>query len=70
MARTEVTFRALDDALLDWYVATEEWRGRSGGYAIQGAGAMLAVAIDGEVGERRRPAVGGAAGAVPGAVSD
>jgi len=48
LARTRVTFRALDDELLDWYVATEEWRGRSGGYAIQGAGARLAVAIDGE----------------------
>ena len=34
--------------LLDWYVGTGEWRGRSGGYAIQGAGAKLAVALDGE----------------------
>jgi septum formation protein len=49
VARTRVTFRALDDALLDWYVATEEWQGRSGGYAIQGAGQRLAVEIDGEV---------------------
>jgi len=49
IARTRVTFRALDAELLDWYVATEEWRGRSGGYAIQGAGAKLALAIDGEV---------------------
>ncbi|HTB70476.1 MAG TPA: Maf family protein [Solirubrobacteraceae bacterium] len=49
VARTRVTFRALDAKLLDWYVGTEEWRGRSGGYAIQGAGASLALAIDGEV---------------------
>jgi septum formation protein len=48
VARTRVTFRALDAELLDAYVATEEWRGRSGGYAIQGAGAKLALAIDGE----------------------
>jgi septum formation protein len=48
VARTRVTFRAIDAALLDWYVATEEWRGRSGGYAIQGAGAKLALALDGE----------------------
>jgi len=48
LARTRVTFREIDDALLDWYVATEEWRGRSGGYAIQGAGARLAVAIEGD----------------------
>ncbi len=48
LARTRVTFRALDAELLDWYVGTEEWRGRSGGYAIQGAGARLALAVDGE----------------------
>jgi len=48
VARTRVTFRVLDAQLLDWYVGTEEWRGRSGGYAIQGAGAKLALAVDGE----------------------
>ncbi len=49
LARTRVSFRALDADLLDWYVGTGEWQGRSGGYAIQGAGAALAVAVDGEV---------------------
>ena len=49
LARTRVSFRALDAPSLERYVATGEWRGRSGGYAIQGAGAALAVAIDGEV---------------------
>lgn len=49
LARTRVTFRELDVELLEWYVGTEEWRGRSGGYAIQGAGAALAVAVEGEV---------------------
>lgn len=49
LARTKVTFRALDRELLDWYLGTEEWRGRSGGYAIQGEGAALALTIDGEV---------------------
>jgi septum formation protein len=49
LARTKVTFRALDDAQLERYVATGEWQGRSGGYAIQGAGAALAESIDGEV---------------------
>jgi septum formation protein len=48
VARTRVTFRALDDGLLDWYVGTEEWRGRSGGYAIQGEGAALVLAVEGE----------------------
>jgi septum formation protein len=49
VARTRVTFRSVDDKLLDWYVGTGEWRGRSGGYAIQGQGAALALAVDGEV---------------------
>jgi septum formation protein len=49
VARTKVTFRAIDEELLDWYVGTEEWRDRSGGYAIQGAtGAKLALAVDGQ----------------------
>jgi septum formation protein len=48
VASTKVTFRAIDGELLEWYVGTEEWRGRSGGYAIQGAGAKLALAVDGE----------------------
>jgi septum formation protein len=48
LARTLVTFRVLEGELLDSYVSTGEWRGRSGGYAIQGEGAKLAVALDGE----------------------
>jgi septum formation protein len=49
VARTQVSFRALDAELLDWYAATGEWRDRSGGYAIQGlTGARLAVAVHGE----------------------
>jgi septum formation protein len=49
VACTRVTFRPIDEELLDWYVDTGEWRGRSGGYAIQGAGEKLAQEIDGEV---------------------
>lgn len=49
LARSRVTFRAVDEHLVDWYLATGEWRGRSGGYAIQGAtGARLALAVEGE----------------------
>lgn len=48
VAATEVTFRALGDELLDWYVAAGEWRGRSGGYAIQGRGSVLAREIRGD----------------------
>lgn len=45
---TEVTFRPLDDVLIDAYVATGEWRERAGGYAIQGRGAALVVRIMGD----------------------
>jgi septum formation protein len=48
IARTQVSFRELDERLLDWYVATGEWRGRAGGYAIQGAGAALVTAVHGD----------------------
>jgi septum formation protein len=48
IARTAVTFRVLDDDLLEWYLATGEWRGRAGGYAIQGAGAALVRAVEGD----------------------
>jgi septum formation protein len=48
VAVTAVTFRAIDDMLLDWYVATDEWRGRAGGYAIQGRGAALVRGIEGD----------------------
>jgi len=49
VARTRVTFRDIDGELMGSNLATGEWRGRSGGYAIQGAGAALALAIEGEV---------------------
>lgn len=48
IAVTKVTFRALDDALLEWYLASGEWRERAGGYAIQGRGAALVERIDGD----------------------
>jgi len=48
IARTQVSFRELDERMLDWYLATGEWRGRAGGYAIQGAGAALVTAVRGD----------------------
>ena len=48
VARTAVSFRALEPGLLDWYLATGEWRGRAGGYGIQGAGAALVRAVSGD----------------------
>lgn len=47
-AETAVSFRALDEALIGWYVSSEEWRERAGGYAIQGRGAALVERIDGD----------------------
>jgi septum formation protein len=47
-ARALVEFRALNDAAVERYVATGEWRGRAGGYAIQGRGATLVTRIDGD----------------------
>jgi septum formation protein len=47
-AVTDVTFRALDDERIAWYVATGEWRERAGGYAIQGRGAALVREISGD----------------------
>lgn len=48
VARTAVTFRVLGEGLIDWYLATGEWRGRAGGYAIQGAGAALVRSVEGD----------------------
>jgi septum formation protein len=45
---TDVTFRSLNDSVLEWYIATDEWRERAGGYAIQGRGAALVQAINGD----------------------
>jgi septum formation protein len=47
-AQTTVEFRALSEELIQWYLASEEWRGRAGGYAIQGRGAALVAAIEGD----------------------
>jgi septum formation protein len=47
-AETGVEFRALDAALIDWYLSSGEWRGRAGGYAIQGRGAALVARIEGD----------------------
>ena len=47
--RTEVTFRDDAEALLDWYIATEESRGKAGGYAIQGAGSVFVTHVAGSL---------------------
>ena len=47
-ALTLVEFRGLDDVTIDSYLDTGEWRDRAGAYAIQGRGAVLVRAIDGD----------------------
>ena len=48
LATTSVRFRVLSDELLGWYLDSGEWRERAGAYAIQGLGAALVEAIDGD----------------------
>jgi septum formation protein len=45
---TRVTFRTLAPRELGRYVASGEWEGRAGAYAIQGLGASLVERIDGD----------------------
>ncbi len=46
---TSVRFRELDAALIDAYLASGEWRGRAGSYAIQGLGSALVDEVRGDV---------------------
>ncbi|UJA21946.1 septum formation protein Maf [Thermoleophilia bacterium SCSIO 60948] len=45
---SRVRFRELDETLVDLYLASNEWRGKAGGYAIQGLGSMLVAAFEGD----------------------
>jgi septum formation protein len=44
-----VAFRELDEALLNAYLASGEWRGRAGSYAIQGLGSAMVDIVRGDV---------------------
>ena len=46
---TLVTFVALAESSIDWYVATGEPRGKAGAYALQGAAAALVSSVEGSV---------------------
>ena len=45
---TLVRFRPLDDADVSHYLASGEWQGRAGAYAIQGLGASLVEQVEGD----------------------
>ena len=47
-AVTRVRFRELSERELAWYLGSGEWRERAGGYAIQGRGAALVEAVEGD----------------------
>jgi septum formation protein len=46
---SRVTFAKLDQELIDRYLASGEWRGRAGGYAVQGLGSALVDGVEGDV---------------------
>jgi septum formation protein len=46
---TAVTMRADVGPWLDWYLATDEPRGKAGGYALQGAASVFITGVDGSL---------------------
>ena len=49
VAVSVVRFAELDDRLIDAYLASGEWRGRAGSYAIQGLGSALVAEVRGDI---------------------
>jgi septum formation protein len=49
MVVSRVRFRTLEAPLLDSYLASGEWEGRAGSYAIQGLGSALVEEVSGDV---------------------
>jgi septum formation protein len=47
--RSVVRFRELDEGEVERYVDSGEWRGRAGGYAVQGLGSTLVEGIEGDI---------------------
>ncbi len=48
VATARVAFAALDAAAIEAYLATGEWEGKAGGYAIQGAAGAFCTLVEGE----------------------
>ena len=49
VVESRVTFMELDNAEIARYLASGEWRGRAGGYAIQGRGSSLVASVEGDI---------------------
>jgi septum formation protein len=49
VAETQVRFRELVPEEIERYLASGEWRGRAGGYAIQGRGSALVEGVEGDI---------------------
>ncbi len=47
LVTTTVTFKRLAADEIDWYLAGGEWRGKAGGYAVQGRAAIFVRALNG-----------------------
>ncbi|HEY3812317.1 MAG TPA: Maf family nucleotide pyrophosphatase [Caulobacteraceae bacterium] len=47
LAETKVTFKRLSPGEIDAYIDSGEWRGKAGGYAIQGRAAAFVLALNG-----------------------
>jgi septum formation protein len=48
VSRSVVAFRELEDETIERYLDSGEWRGRAGGYAIQGLGSALVDRVEGD----------------------
>ncbi len=47
--QTGVSFTPIDSPTMDWYLATGQWQGRAGGYAIQESAQAFVAGIHGDV---------------------
>jgi septum formation protein len=49
VVESQVRFRELENADIERYIASGEWRGRAGGYAVQGRGSSLIASVEGDI---------------------
>lgn len=49
VSESRVRFHELDLERIEAYLASGEWRGRAGGYAIQGRGSALVAGVEGDI---------------------